>query len=478
MPSPDGGAGASSCGGCGPGYATPLDAMKGPREKLLYFPCIPADETKRNYLCTVDADPDSSHYAKVIHRTYIEAGRGDELHHSGWNACSSCHGDNSRQRDVLVLPSITSARVYMFDVATDPRKPTVKHIIENKEMLESAKLQNLHTSHCLADGNIMVSGMGDTEGNAKGGFALVDGKTFKVTGTWEKAGQAAPFGYDFWYQPRHNIMVSTEWGAPQAFLKGFDPADWQNGLFGKSLHFWKWNEKEYIKSIDLGPTGQIPLECRFLHNPDESQGYVGCALSSTIFRFFLNDNKEWDAEEVLKIPSLQVEGWALPDMPALITDILVSLDDKYLYLSNWIHGDVRQYDITDRRNPKLVGQLYIGGSVCKGGSVKVLTEDFKQPEPLLVKGKKVEGGSQMIQLSLDGKRLYVTTSLFSSWDKQFYPEMSKHGSFLLQVDVDTEKGGLTLNENFAIDFELEPEGPAFAHEVRYPGGDCSSDIWV
>ena len=29
----------------------------------------------------------------------------------------------------------------------------------------------------------------------------------------------------------------------------------------------------------------------------------------------------------------------------------------------------------------------------------------------------------MLQLSLDGKRLYVTTSLFSPWDKQFYPDM-------------------------------------------------------
>ena len=41
----------------------------------------------------------------------------------------------------------------------------------------------------------------------------------------------------------------------------------------------------------------------------------------------------------------------------LITDLLMSLDDKYLYFSNWLHGDVRQYDITDTANPKLVGQV-------------------------------------------------------------------------------------------------------------------------
>jgi len=49
---------------------------------------------------------------------------------------------------------------------------------------------------------------------------------------------------------------------------------------------------------------------------------------------------------------------------------------------------------------------------------------------------------------------------------------------MLQVDVDTEKGGLTLNKKFAVDFGNEPGGPSLAHEVRYPGGDCSSDIWI
>lgn len=42
-----------------------------------------------------------------------------------------------------------------------------------------------------------------------------------------------------------------------------------------------------------------------------------------------------------------------------------------------------------------------------------------------LQGKRVPGGPQMIQLSLDGKRLYVSTSLYSGWDKQFYPDLVK-----------------------------------------------------
>lgn len=84
----------------------------------------------------------------------------------------------------------------------------------------------------------------------------------------------------------------------------------------------------------------------------------------------------------------------------------------------------------------------------------------------------------MIQLSLDGKRLYVTNSLFSEWDRQFYPGLMEKGSHMLQIDVHTEKGGLSINPSFFVDFGAEPDGPSLAHEMRYPGGDCTSDIWI
>jgi len=84
----------------------------------------------------------------------------------------------------------------------------------------------------------------------------------------------------------------------------------------------------------------------------------------------------------------------------------------------------------------------------------------------------------MLQLSLDGQRLYVTTSLFSPWDKQFYPDMCEKGSMMLMIDVDTKNGGMQLNNEFCVDFGAEPDGPVLAHEIRYPGGDCTSDIYV
>ena len=106
--------------------------------------------------------------------------------------------------------------------------------------------------------------------------------------------------------------------------------------------------------------------CRFLHDPKATEGFVGSALFANMFRFFRKENGEWDAEKVIDVPAkevnqiieqikykstclTQVEGWILPEMPGVMTDIIISMDDKYLYFSNWLHGDIRQYDITDTR---------------------------------------------------------------------------------------------------------------------------------
>ncbi|XP_027575606.2 methanethiol oxidase isoform X1 [Pipra filicauda] len=470
----------AKCGACGPGYASPLDAMKGPREELLYLPCIYRNTgiQKPDYLATVDVDPKSPHYCQVIHRLPMPNLQ-DELHHSGWNTCSSCFGDCRKSRNLLILPALISSRIYVVDVGTDPRAPRLHKVVEPTELFGKGNAANPHTSHCLGSGDILISCLGDPAGNGKGSFILLDGETFEVKGNWEKGEKVPSLGYDFWYQPRHNVLLSTEWGVPKALRDGFDPADVEKGLYGRHINVWDWSTHRLLQALDLGK-GSVPLEIRFLHEPAAGEGFVGCALSGAVQRFHRTQKGDWAAEKVIEVPSKKVQGWLLPDMPGLITDILISLDDRFLYFSNWLHGDVRQYDISDPRRPRLVGQVFLGGSIARGGPVTVL-EDKElqcQPEPFVIQGKKVPGGPQMLQLSLDGKRLYVTNSLYSGWDKQFYPDLLQEGSVMLQIDVDTERGGLAVNPNFLVDFGQEPDGPALAHEMRYPGGDCTSDIWL
>jgi selenium-binding protein 1 len=445
----------------GPGYASPQEAIKAPREKIVYTVCIYTGTgiEKPDYLATIDVDETSPTYSQVIHRTEVGA-VGDELHHMGWNACSSCNDDGSMERKYLIVPGVRTSNFYIIDTATNPRKPTLFKTIDGDEIKEKVNLSAPHTVHCLGS-EIIVSMLGDAEGNAPGGYLHLD-KDFNIVGRWENDTTGMNFSYDFWYQPRHNMMVSTEWAAPNTFMPGFDLDDVGNGKYGQHIHFWDFKNRKIEKSIDLGAEGLVPLEARFHHNPESTHGFVGATLSSNIFHWHKDNAGELQIEKVIDVESIDIESFPVP-MPGLITDILISMDDQYLYFSNWLHGDLRQYDISDPSNPILTGQVWLGGLLGKA------------PE---VNGLEINGAPQMIQLSLDGKRLFVTTSLFSTWDNQFYPKMKDNGGQLLIVDCDVENGGMVIRDNFAIDFGQEPHGPSRAHETRYPGGDCSSDIWV
>ncbi len=440
-------------------YPTPQAAMRSPRETVAFVPAIYVGTgiSKPDYLAVVDLDPQSPTFSQVVSRLPMP-NVGDELHHFGWNACSSCHGEPGKSRQYLVLPGLGSGRIHIVDVA-NPRHPKLHKVIEGEAIAEQVDLSAPHTVHCLANGQIMISMLGDSKGEGPGGFLLLDDE-FEIVGRWEKEAEAMRFNYDFWYQPRHNVMVSSEWGAPNTIQEGFKLEDVQADKYGHQLHFWDWKEKRIKQSVDLGEEGMIPLEVRFHHDPDSAHGYVGAALSSAMWHFSKGE-KLWDVEKAIQVDPVETEGWPFP-VPGLITDLLLSLDDKWLYFSNWLHGDIRQYDVSDPANPKLTGQVWLGGVIGKESSTD----------------RQLEGGPQMLQLSLDGKRLYVTNSLYSRWDDQFYPEMAKSGSYMLQLDCNTESGGLTVNEDFFVDFGKEPDGPARAHEIRFPGGDCTSDIWV
>lgn len=131
-----------------------------------------------------------------------------------------------------------------------------------------------------------------------------------------------------------------------------------------------------MKTLDLGADGLAPLEIRFLHNPNVAEGYVGCAIYSNLFHFKLKpgSSDEFVATKVVDIPAKTVDGWIAPQLNGLMGDIVLSLDDRYLYMNNWLHGDIRQYDISVRESPVLVGQVFLGG-VSVSDSGVIVTED-------------------------------------------------------------------------------------------------------
>jgi selenium-binding protein 1 len=318
-------------------YGSPAEAQQAPAEEFLYVACLHEGTGVEapDFLAVVDAES-----GEIIHETPMP-NVGDELHHYGWDRCSSaCHGPD---RSHLIMPGFRSSRVHILNVSDDPRRPTIEKVIEPEELIEKTGLSRPHTVHCMPGDNVVMSMLGDADGNAAGGFAVLDSKTFEVKGRWENGGPHPPMNYDFWYQPRQNALISSEFGEPNAFEPGFDLADVQAGRYGQRLHFWDLAERTLEQTIDLGEQGLVPLEIRFLHDPGAQEGFVGAALSSNIWHF--SRNGSWTAEPVITTDPVELEGWPFP-VPALITDLVLSMDDKALYFSDWLHGDLRRYDVS------------------------------------------------------------------------------------------------------------------------------------
>ena len=251
------------------------------------------------------------------------------------------------------------------------------------------------------------------------------------------------------------MLVSSEWGEPNAYEPGFDLADVEAGRYGQRIHFWDLERRTLQQTVDLGAKGLVPLEVRWQHDPDSEQGFVGAALSSVMWHFH-RDNGAWAADPVIEVEGVEQEGWPFP-VPGLITDLVLSMDDRFLYFANWLHGDVRQYDVSNPAEPKLTGQLWLGGVLGKPSDGT----------------RELSGGPNMLQLSYDGRRLYVSNSLYSTWDNQFYPGLR---SWLLRIDCDPN-GGMEIDPDFFADFHDRPGGPARAHEVRLQNGDCTTEIF-
>ncbi len=142
-------------------------------------------------------------------------------------------------------------------------------------------------------------------------------------------------------------------------------------------------------------------------------------------------------------------------MPPLISDIDLSLDDRYLYVACWGTGELRQYDVTDPMKPRLNSSVHVGGIARR------------TPHP---NGKPFGGGPQMTEISRDGRRVYFTNSLYSSWDAQFYPQGIPGLQVMCNIAAD---GTMSLDPRFHVEFGAEYG----SHQIRLEGGDCSTDSY-
>lgn len=452
-------------------YPSPAMAMKAEPEKLAYVAMVnPTLKGRPDAMGVVDVDPQSNSYGEVVGQVDMP-NAGDELHHFGWNACSSCLCPYSphphMERRYLVVPGLRSSRIHIIDTRPDPRQPQIVKVIEPETVLERTSYSRPHTAHCGPDG-IYLNALGNGNGEGPGGIFIMDPETFEVQGRWELDRGPQYLAYDFWWHLGCDTMLTSEWGTPNMVEGGVIPEKLLAGEYGHALHVWDLRKRRHRQVLDLGPEQQMVLELRPAHDPRRTYGFVGVVtsikdLSASVWMWYRENNGKWKIEKVIEIPAEPASENELPPLlkgfkavPPLVTDINLSLDDRFLYVSCWGTGEMRQYDVSDPFHPKLTGSVRLGGIVGR------------TPHPSLEKAP-LNGGPQMVEISRDGRRVYFTNSLYMSWDEQFYPDGVK--GWMAKLDVNPE-GGFELDRNFFLQFdELRP------HQVHLEGGDASSDSY-
>ena len=450
-------------------YPSPTMAMSAPAETFAYIALLNRDPGGKDAMAVIDVDPGSNAYGSMTARVDMP-GAGDELHHFGWNACSSCLCPYSphphMKRRYLVVPGLRSSRINILDTEPDPRRPRVVKVIEAAELMEKTGYSRPHTSHCGPDG-IYMNAIGNKDGDGPGGIFVLDPETFEIKGAWERDRGPQYLAYDFWWHLGHDTMITSEWGTPKMVEGGVNPELLLGGKYGNALHVWDLHTRRHVQKLELGPEYQMPLELRPAHNPTEAYGFVGVVtsikdLSASVWAWY-RDGGSWRIRKVIEIPAEPADAEKLPPLlkgfgavPPLVTDINLSLDDRFLYVSCWGTGELKQFDVSDPFNPVETGSVRIGGIARR------------QSHPAFP-DRPLNGAPQMVEVSRDGRRVYVTNSLYRSWDEQFYPDGIQ--GWLAKPNVG-RTGGLELDRDFLLEFDdMRP------HQVHLEGGDASSDSY-
>ncbi len=451
-------------------YPSPKMAMAAPPEKLAYVAMLNANGKPRpDALGVVDVDPASTAYGRLVGQLDMP-NVGDELHHFGWNACSASlcpYAPHPHiERRYLIVPGINSSRIHIVDTKPDPKKPQIVKVIEPDTLAARTGYASPHTIHCGPEG-IYTSALGATNGDGPGGIFIIDHDSFDILGKWELDRGPQYLAYDFWWHLGLDTVITSEWGTPNMVRHGINPEILLNGGYGHKLHIWDLRKRRHLQELDLGAEYQMALELRPAHDPTRAYGFLGVVVSlkdlSASIWVWHRDGGKWGVKKIIEIPAEPADPEKLPPLlqgfkavPPLITDINLSLDDRFLYISCWGTGEFLQYDVSDPFHPKKTGSIHLGGIVRHAAHPRAPKTELN-------------GGPQMVELSRDGKRIYFTNSLYSPWDVQFYPEGVR--SWMVKVDAKPE-GGMELDPKFFLE-----SGDLRLHQVRLEGGDTSSDSY-
>jgi len=227
------------------------------------------------------------------------------------------------------------------------------------------------------------------------------------------------YGYDVRALPRLDIMLTSSFTGHRNYMRDLgelmqDKQAMQE--FGNTMVLWHLHERKPKRIFDVPGA---PLEIRCAWEPNHNYCFTSTALTAKIWLVYLDDQGQWHAKAVADIGD--------PKQIPLPVDISIESDDRRLWVTTFMDGSARLFDISDPFHPKQIYQKKIGAQV------------------------------NMVSQSWDGKRVYFSSSLLSKWDKKG----RDNEQFVKAYRWD----GKQLTPMFQIDFIKEKLGRP--HQMRF-----------
>ncbi len=371
---------------------SPFVKRLGRPEKFLYVYCVDADAKDNDFLAVIDVQKDSPTFAQVIHQLDLGSA-GNETHHFGY----------TDDRQYIWGLTLFSNRAFLIDVATDPARPKLVRTIEN--IGKEAGFTSPHSAYALP-GHMLISFLSGKDGGLPTGLAKFtnDGQYVSKIAFPEDA----PYGYDVAIKPDLNRMVTSSFTYYNNYKKPFAEMDLKK--FGSEILLWDFRAGKQFARLK---TGAAPLECRWSLTSGANHGFTNCAFDDSIWVWEGQKDGNYTARKLCttgKVPA----------------DLRQSPDDTYLYVSCFGSDEIQQWDVRDLQKPRLASTLRPG----------------VHPNMMHVTG--------------DGQRMYITNSLLSTLDRT-------SDFWVKRAHVTPE--GLRLDQSFQVDLTRFRTGAARGHDM-------------
>lgn len=385
-------------GSAAPGFVDESVFVKGlspgEHESLLYVWTSDADAKHPDFLTVVDADPGSPGYGKIVTTVATGSTVDNEAHHFGY----------TENADRIFAGGLVSNRLFIYDVKAEPKRPRLIKTIPDLGKLSG--YSGPHTYYAVP-GGVMIAMLGTKDGGGPGALVTLDrdGNFIKALPAPHRPDDPG-YMYDVGIKPELNRMVTSSWTHPHHF-RG-NPTAPEN--VGDAVVVWDWKAGKVLQVEHLD---KMPLEVRWQHGPAARGGFINSAGASTIW-YWEDKGGKLVFNRVIQLPPNST--------PA---DVRISYDNKLLYVSLFSGNAVQQYDVADPLHPKFVSEVKL-----------------QQPN--------------MMKLTPDSRRLYVSNSLLSNLDGNVPFRV-----WLLNVGPD----GMQLDDKFQVDFDKFPTGAGRPHDM-------------